>query len=209
MPIFEKSKAKTSARNQIGINGIREDILLLPGGQYRLILEVSSLNFELRSEDEQDALIDTYEAFLNALPCRLQILVRIRELDIDNYLADLRARMSDEEEAIYQEQLTDYCEFVQDLVVNNRILSRHFYVVIPASVHGSDAFETAKEQLHLNSDLVSRGFQRLGIQTRQLESLEVLDLFHSFYNPGQAKRQPISERVVELLNSAYVQGIKS
>ena len=203
---LQKSAKKASARQQINIKGVRDGILLLPRNQYRLAIEVSSVNFELKSEDEQDALIDTYESFLNSLPCPLQIIVRVRELDMSKYLADLQARLDDEKEEIYQSQIRNYSEFVQDLVADNRILSRHFYVVLP---YTADDFATAKEQLANNSDLVSKGLMRLGMRTRQLGSLEVLDLFHTFYNPAQAKNQPITERVVQLLNSSYTQGAKA
>jgi len=178
---------------------------MLPRNQYRMALEVSSVNFELKSEDEQDALIDTYESFLNSLPCPLQIIVRIRELDMSKYLADLNARLHDEKEPIYKDQIENYSEFVQELVADNRILSRHFYVVLP---YQADDFAAAKEQLTINSDIISKGFMRLGVRAQQLGSLEILDLFHSFYNPAHAKHQPITERVAQLLNSSYVQGAK-
>ena len=203
MSILTKSRTKTSARQQINIKGIKDGVLLLPRNRYRMVLEVSSLNFELKSEDEQDALIDTYESFLNSLPCPLQIMIRIRELDMDRYLSDLETRLAGEKEQIYQAQIKHYSAFVQRLVANNKILSRRFYVVLPYDA-AKDDFDAAKEQLSLNADLVSKGLMRLGVQTKQLDSLEILDLFHSFYNPEQAKRQPISESVAHLLNSSYV-----
>jgi hypothetical protein len=202
--ILQKSNKKTSSRQQINIKGVRDGILLLPRNQYRVVLEVSSINFELKSEDEQDALIDTYESFLNSLPSPLQILVRTRELDMSKYLADLETRTAEEKEEIYQSQLQNYSEFVQELVADNKILSRHFYVVLPYEASGRDAFLTAKEQLSLNADIVAKGLMRLGMQSRQLNSLEILDLFQTFYNPAQAKRQPITDQVVQLLSSAYV-----
>lgn len=199
---LRKSDKKASSRQQINIKGVKDGVLLLPNNQFRVALEVSSLNFELKSEAEQDALIDTYESFLNSLPCPLQVVVRIRELDMSKYLADLEARHTNEKEDVYKQQLENYSEFVQSLVEDNKILSRRFYVVLP---YGSkdDDFAAAKERLMLNADLVIKGLARMGMQTRQLGSLEILDLFHSFYNPTQAKRQPITESVARLLNSSY------
>lgn len=199
---LQKSNKKASSRRQIDIKGVRDGVLLLPNHQYRAALEVSSLNFELKSEAEQDALIDTYESFLNSLPCPLQIIVRIRELDMSKYLADLQARHSGEKEEVYKAQLENYSEFVQGLVDDNKILSRRFYVVLPYGAKDDD-FSAAKERLTLNADLVAKGLMRMGMQTRQLGSLEILDLFHSFYNPAQAKSQPITESVARLLNSSY------
>jgi hypothetical protein len=199
--ILQKSSKKTSARQQINIKGVKGNMLLLPHDQYRVVIEVSPVNFELKSEEEQDALIDTYESFLDSLPCPLEIVVRIRELDMDKYLADIQELLSEEKAAIYRSQIENYTEFVQSLVKDNRILSRHFYVVLP---YAAREFDTAKEQLSLNADMISKGLMRLGMRTRQLANLELLDLFHTFYNPAQAKRQPISDQVAELLNNSYI-----
>src|SRR5574344_683576 len=101
---LRKSKKKTSSRNQIAIKGVRDGILMLPNNEYRAILQVSSLNFELRSEDEQDAIIETYESFLNSVGTSLQILVRTREIDMDKYLEDINTRREIETVPIYQQQ---------------------------------------------------------------------------------------------------------
>ena len=102
MSVLQKSKTKkSSARAQIAIQGVRDGILLLPHNQYRAVLHVSALNFELKSEAEQDAIIDTYERFLNSVGSNLQILIRTREIDMDKYLEDLRERLSGETEVIY------------------------------------------------------------------------------------------------------------
>lgn len=204
MFILQKSNNKTSSRQQINIKGVREGVLMLPGNRYRMVLEVSSVNFELKSEQEQDALIDTYESFLNSLPSHLQILVRTRELDMTKYLADLDSRKEKEKEKVYKAQLDNYSGFVKELVADNKILSRRFYVILPYEASGKDAFETAKTQLALNADITSKGLMRLGIQSRRLSSLEILDLFQTFYNPIQAKNQPITEQVAQLLSSAYI-----
>lgn len=204
MSILQKSNSKISSRQQINIKGVRDGILMLPKNRFRMVLEVSSVNFELKSENEQDALIDTYESFLNSLPSSMQILVRTRELDMSKYLADLDSRHESEKEDVYKAQLQNYSEFVQELVADNKILSRHFYIILPYEVSGKDSFETAKSQLSLNADIINKGLMRLGIQGRQLSSLEVLDLFQTFYNPTQAKVQPITEQVAQLLNSAYI-----
>lgn len=201
MSILQKSNKKTSARQQINIKGVQGNMLLLPRDQYRLVIEVSPVNFELKSEEEQDALIDTYESFLDSLPCPLEIVVRIRELDMDKYLTDIQGLLEGEKEQIYRDQIENYTEFVQSLVSDNKILSRHFYVVLPYTTRD---FDTAKEQLSLNADMVSKGLNRLGMRTRQLTNIELLDLFHTFYNPAQAKRQPISDQVAELLNNSYI-----
>ena len=204
MSVLRKANSKLSSRRQINIKGVRDGILMLPGDGYRMVLESSSINFELKSDDEQDAIIEAYQSFLNSLPCPVQILARIREMDMAKYIGDFNQASAQEEDEIYREQITRYTEFVQGLVTTNKILSRRFYIVIPFADSDKAGFEVAREQLALSSDIVSKGLSRLGIHTRQLDSLEVLDLFYSFYSPGQAKRQPLTEQTLRLLKDSYI-----
>lgn len=205
MSVLRKSNKKASARQQIDIKGVKDGVLMLPGNKYRIVLGVSSVNFELKSEDEQDAIIDTYESFLNSVGCPLQILIRTREIDMDKYLAELDDRVQGETVPIYRQQLENYDEFIRSLITTNKILARHFYVIVPYDVAGKLDFDSIKEQLGLRVDIVQKGLARLGMQSRELSSLETLDLFYSFYNPEQAKLQPLTQQALELLHTSYVQ----
>lgn len=202
---LQKSKAKTSSRNQIAIKGVRDGILMLPGNEYRAILQVSSLNFELRSEEEQDAIIETYESFLNSVGSSLQILVRTREIDMDKYLDDLQERLEGETVPIYRAQLANYDEFIRSLITDNKILTRHFYIVVPYKISGKADFSLIAEQLRIKLDIIAKGMARLGMHTDQLNSLEVLDLFYSFYSPTQAKLQPLTEQALQIIHTALIE----
>lgn len=204
MYLLQKSSRNSPARHQINIRGAKDGILVLPGGEYRKVLCVSTVNFELKSEDEQDALIETYESFLNSLDCPLQILIRTRELDMDKYLTELTEHFANETEPTYQAQLRNYDEFVRSLITTNKILTRNFYVVTPYTATSKLDFDLVQEQLSLRVDIISKGLTRLGMQSYELDSLEVLDLFYSFYNPEQAKCQPLTEQAFRLLNNPYV-----
>jgi hypothetical protein len=202
---LQKSKTNSSARNQIAIQGVQDNILILPDNEYRSVLQVSSLNFELRSEEEQDAIIDTYESFLNSVGSSLQILVRTREIDMDKYLEDLNGRLDGETEPIYRDQLKNYDEFIRSLITTNKILTRHFYIIVPYAAKRKTDFELVKEQIHLKLDIVAKGMMRIGMHTKQLTSLEMLDMFYSFYSPTQAKVQPLTEQALHLIHAAMIQ----
>jgi hypothetical protein len=189
---------KISARHQIGIKEVKDGILILPGNKYRIVLKTSALNFELKSEEEQDQIIDTFQNFLNALPCSIQILIRTREVDIDGYLEEFMAHNNHETNALYKTQLEEYGQFIKKLVSGNKILTRKFYVVVSYSGESRD-LSIIKEQLKLNQDIISKGLERLGMKTRQLGNLEILDLFYSFYNPSKSKIQPLTDKTFEAL----------
>lgn len=200
MWLLSKTRTKVASRRQIQIKEVRDGILVLPGDHYRQVVETSSINFELKSDEEQDILIDSFQNFLNSLPCKLQVLVRVREVDIDRYLGEVAKSARNEKERVYKDQIANYCAFIKNLVSGNKILSRKFYIVIP--YHHQDknkSFPMIAEQMNLQRDIVLRGLEKLGMKARVLESLELLDLFYSFYNPVQSKTQELRGHTIEML----------
>lgn len=195
-----QSNNRGSARSQIGIKEVRDNILILPNNSYRSILAISSVNFELQSESEQDVIIDTFQSFLNSLTIPIQILIRVRELDIDRYLEDLHTSRAGENQTIYKKQLENYSNFIRELVSGNKILSRRFYVVIPYENKTVNDFSLAKEQLLLEQEIIIKGLEKLGITARQLTGIEILDLFYNFYRPEQAKTQPLTQAIIRQTN---------
>lgn len=202
MSYFENSKKSGSARSQTGIKEVRDGILILPGNRYRAILSTSSLNFELQSEEEQDVIVDTFQAFLNSLNSPIQILIRVRELDIDRYIEEFEAKRADEKETIYKNQLKNYTGFIRKLVSGNKILSRRFFLILPFDSKTPIDFLVAREQLNLQQEIIMKGLEKLGMTARPLSTLEILDLFYSFYRPDQAKTQPL---VKEILRQTHEQ----
>lgn len=194
---------KGSSRHQISIKGVEDGVLILPNDKYRIIIETSSINFHLMSEDEQDALVDVYRAFLNSLSFPIQILQKVRALDLDNYLQNFENQIKTETVDIYKSQINGYIGYVQSLVKTNRILSRRFYIVIPYHVRGKEGIGIAREQLANRLAIVEKGLSNIGLKTRSLSSLEVLDLFYSSYNPTDSRLQPLTQQTINLLQRNY------
>ncbi len=189
-----------SAREQIKIKKITDNILVLPNKEYRLILETSSVNFELKSEEEQDVIIDSFQNFLNALPCPIQILVRVREVDIDKYVEDVELLKEKEKEEVYRKQIDSYSSFVKKLVTGNSILSRRFYIILPyQNTERKEDWELIKEHLNLNRDIVIKGLERMQMKAKTLTGLEIINLFYAFYNDDVLKTQPITKQSLEAL----------
>ena len=198
MWLLSKSNSKASSRNQIKIKQVKDGVLVLPNNKFLNILETSAINFELKSSAEQDVLIDSFQNLLNSLPCKLQILVRIREIDVDQYTESILQSREKETDKIYKSQIKTYAEFIKNLVSGNKILSRRFYIVIPYSPDDKkEDFDLTKGQLKLLTDVVTRGLEILGMKVKQLNSLEILELFYAFYNPDHFKLQPLNSKNVE------------
>ncbi len=195
-----RKNGKKSSRSQIQIKEVTDNILVLPNNIYCQILETSSVNFELKSEEEQDVIIDSFQNFLNALPCSIQILVRVREIDIDKYIEDIESTLETEKNPSYKKQIKSYCSFVKKLVSGNKILSRRFYIVIPYKhLEKKKDWKLIKEHLNLEKDIIVKGLERIQMKARTLTSLEILNLFYSFYNLESLKTQEITEKTLKML----------
>lgn len=190
------NKTKGSARSQIGIKEVRDGVLVLPGNRYRTVLATSSVNFELQSVEEQDAIVDTFQSFLNSLNSPVQILIRVRELDVERYLEDFAIARSSETEAQYKTQLATYSAFIRKLVAGNKILSRRFYLIVSYENREVSDFSLIREQLMLEQEILVKGLEKMGMTARPLSSLEILELFYSFYQPETAKTQPLAQALI-------------
>lgn len=200
MWLLNKNNKKVSSRKQIQIKEIKDGILILPNNKYRMIIETSSVNFELKSDEEQDVLLDGFQNFLNALPCPLQIIVRVREVDVAGYLEKIAQSKLTEKESVYREQIDNYSSFIRKVVSGNKILTRRFYIVIPYDHPGRVRdFAIVKEQIHLHRDLVLRGIEKLGMKAKCLDSLEVLNQFYTFYNAKESKTQELTNKSIQML----------
>lgn len=205
MWLLNKNNSKVSTRRQIQLKEVRDGIMILPNNQYRMVLETSSVNFELKSDEEQDVLLEGFQNFLNSLPCQLQILIRVREIDVDRYLEQMLKTKESEKEAVYRDQIDNYANFIRNVVAGNKILTRKFYIVVPYThTERKKDFELIKEHLSLQRDLVMRGLEKLGMKARCLDTIEVLNQFYSFYNSNQAKTQELTKHsLAQLLEETY------
>lgn len=197
-----KLNKKSSSRHQIAIKGVEDNVLILPNNEHRIIIETSSINFHLMSEDEQDAVVDIYKAFLNSLSFPIQIVQKVRALDLDEYLESFEQKKENETAPVYKSQIDGYMKYVKSLVKTNKILSRQFYIVIPYRTKDKEDITVAREQLGGRLAIVEKGLGNVGIKTRLLSSLELLDLFYNSYN-SDTKQQPLTQQTIDLLQKNY------
>jgi hypothetical protein len=205
-------KTNASTQNQIHVREIRDGVLVLKNGAYRTILMVNAVNFNLKSEDEQQSLVGSYQNFLNGLSFPIQIVVQSRTLDLDDYLDSLRTTASSQSNDLLRAQTNEYINFVSELIGVANIMSKTFYVVIPYETaplesgnffsrlfgRGSNApvslgkkFEQIKQEMIERTGLVSNGLASLGLSNIQLNTQELIELFYSTYNMDTARRQKL------------------
>ncbi len=186
---------------------IREGVIVLRNKALRGVIMVSSLNFALKSEDEQNAIIYHFQNFLNSLDFPIEIVVQSRRLNITGYLDKLRELEEKQENELLKTQTAEYQKFIKDLIAGGQILSKNFFVVVPFTlieipgmkeVKGrvgqktiptltEEQFQRAKSQLWQRMEFVAMGLRRCGLQCIPLNAPELIELFWSLYHPEEAE----------------------
>lgn len=199
----------TPAQQFLDIEAIREDVAILKDGGLRVVLMCSSINFALKSADEQDAVIYQYQNFLNSLDFTVQFVIHSRKLNILPYIELLKNRQKEEDNDLLKIQINEYIEFIRTFVEMTNIMSKTFYVVVPftptalnqktgigkylafaglgkkKSQEINDTFEEQKNQLWQRVDTVVSGLQRVGVRSTPLNTEELIELFYGLYNPTE------------------------
>lgn len=127
----ENPKEAIATQKFIEIQGVKNGVLVLKSGALRQILMVSGLNFDLKSEEEQTAITQAYQSFLNSLSFTVQIFIHSRKLNINGYLQKLSAIELQEPNPLLRNQLGEYREFIRSFVSGNSIMTKTFFVVVP------------------------------------------------------------------------------
>lgn len=133
MPVQNKKKipADGSTQKHLPFTQIRENIILLKDNSARIVLRCSTINFLLKSTEEQDAIIMSFQRFLNALDFPVQIMIRSTKLDIDGYLENLKWKAVNQQNELLQNQTYEYIEYLKKLVEVAQIMKKDFYIVVP------------------------------------------------------------------------------
>ena len=199
---------------QLGLEAIEEDLVRLPGGQYRAVLEVGSVDFALKGEVEQEALIAGYAGFLNSLTYPVQILVRVLPIDIEGYLGDLEHRARQDLPDDLAALVHDHVAFVRRLARRRTLLERRFYLVVPAESNGRitrrawawpflrrrdagvDA-SAARRRLTFRCQEIAGQLDRCGLKVRRLTSAELAHLYFACWCPDLARVQRLQRDLAD------------
>ncbi|MBP9760952.1 MAG: hypothetical protein KBD15_01790 [Candidatus Magasanikbacteria bacterium] len=218
-----KKAKKPSTQANLPIAEIRDSTVIMKDGTLRSVLLTSSINFSLKSEDEQNALISSYVGFLNSIDFPLQILVQSRKLQIQPYIDTLIRLEREQKNELLRIQIADYRSFVGELVDIGQIMTKKFYVVVPydplsnrkksfwsrikevvkpvAAIRIKDArFLDRKRELDLRVRNVVGGLESMGLQVARLDTQSLIELYYNSYNPETSfveELAPLSDLQVE------------
>ncbi len=136
MPVKAKNNttSDSSTQRHLPFSQIRENIIIMKDDSWRLVLECSTINFLLKSEDEQNAIIMSFQRFLNSLDFPVQIMIRSKKLDIDGYIKNLNKLWDNQKNLLLQEQTYEYVAYLKKLVEVAQIMKKEFYIIIPFDI---------------------------------------------------------------------------
>jgi hypothetical protein len=214
----KNQKAKRpSTQTYTPIAEIKDGVVVLKDGTMRSVMMASSINFALKSEDEQNALISAYVGFLNSLDFPIQIVVQSRKLQIQSYLEKLIAIEKEQQNELLRVQIADYRMYIQELVDIGQIMTKKFYVVVPYDPLGThsqkgffkrfkeimtpassirmkeEQFKKKKESLSMRVRQVSGGLQSIGLQIAELNTQALIELFYTTYNPDTSFAETLAK----------------
>lgn len=195
----------------VPIQEIRDGIVILKDGSMRSIILVSSLNFALKSSDEQNAIISQFQNFLNSLDFSIQIFIQSKRLDIRPYIALLEGRYKEQLTELMKIQTREYIEFIKTFVENSSIMTKGFFIVVPYMpplASGSqnpitsllnrgkrpdktlenEKFDEYRSQLEQRVGVVEQGLVRCGVRVAELGTEEVVELYYKIFNPGETEK---------------------
>ena len=201
----------------VPVKEIRDGIVSLKDNSYAMVLIASSLNFALKSANEQQAIILQFQNFLNSLDFTVQILVQSRRLDIRPYLATLEEKLRDQTTELLRVQTKEYIGFIKSFTESTNIMSKNFFIVVPYTppvsleIKGGFLdkllfrkqqskkeaerlrFEEHRTQLEQRINVVEQGLVHTGIRTAVLGTEELVELFFKIFNPGELVQPHIAQ----------------
>lgn len=220
--LIKNKRGGASTQQYVDIAEVKDGVVILKNGSLRAVLMVSSINFDLKSTQEQEAIVAAYQGFLNSLDFPIQIVISSRRLDINPYIQILDDKEKEQYNELLRFQINEYRSFIKNLVSVSNIMTRSFYVVVPfaftegkketvldkiqvalnpkqAIVEKKMEFESYKNQLWQRVDHVIAGLEGTGIRMTPLNTEELIELFYGAYNPGILENtRPIHTEELEL-----------
>lgn len=214
-----KQNPKAATQLHLRIAEIRDNTVVLKNGGLRGVIKVSSMNFNLKSEAEQNAIIYSYQAFLNSLEFPIQIVVRSRKLDLDIYIEKLRGVAQKQTNSLLQKQTHEYIDYIQRLIEYADIMEKEFYVVIPMDparsvqqnfvekfwnrMHPADSvvsitrrhqeFEQLKKNLAQRVTVIASSLENCGLKVEQIKTGDLINLFYQIYNPLTGRNEKVTD----------------
>ena len=208
---FFDAKKPGSTQEILKFAEIRDNTVILKDGNLRQIMLCSSINFALKSEQEQTAIIYQYQNFLNSLSFPVQIVMQSKKLDLSNYLANLEKIGNTQTNELLKVQTLDYVSFVKRLIELANIMDKRFYIVIPLMVplaantpkvagkkaqkivYSPEQFKKYKTELEQRTQVIQSGLTAMGIRTATLNTQQIIELMYGVYNPEEANKEKIIE----------------
>lgn len=202
---YPKTTQGKPTQEWVPVADVRDNCLIMSDGTLRAVLAVSSTNFDLKNEDEQNGIIYAYQRFLNSLEYPIQVVMQSRKLDVNAYVEKLRQLSERQTNELLKAQGQTYIEFIQQLVENANVMSKNFYIVIPYSISvnpteggglsklfgKSQAKQTEEklekmqkygELLDQRVNSVASNLSGMGIKGVRLDTAGLIELLYASYN---------------------------
>jgi hypothetical protein len=119
-----------STQNNLQIAEIRDGVVIMNDGTFRAVIMCKSINFDLMSPQEREAVEFAYQGTLNSLYFPVQIFIRSQKVDMRPYLQKLDKIRTEQDNMLLGLLMEDYIAFLSDITEQTNIMDKKFYAVI-------------------------------------------------------------------------------
>ena len=109
---------------------LNRGIIKLKDSTYIKIIKIIPINFNLKSDLEKQAILNSYKIFLKTCNFDLQILIQSNKEDLSKHILRIKEQNKKENNFKISEISKNYISFIQKINQEKKSSSKNFYIVI-------------------------------------------------------------------------------
>lgn len=160
---------------------LQKGVIRLRNNKFVKIIQVIPINYNLKSELEKEAILNSYKTFFKTCNFDIQILIQSNKEDLSKHILKIKQQMEKENQNI-KKISEKYVQYIQKRNYEQKSTSKKFFILIKNSNYAEK--ETTIEELNEKYFKIKEGLSRCGNQVIEIEKKEELKkIIYSFFYP--------------------------
>ncbi len=183
---MKKVKEQTT-QNWIPIDEIFYNGIIKTKRAYIKILKVSPINYNLKSDLEKKAILNSYQIFLKTCHFDIQILIQSSKENLEKNIYNIQKNTQKKENKYLEKISENYIQYINKINFNKKSSSKNFYIIIskkiPKEQEEQESFEIIKNDLKEKYFKIKECLSRCGNTVFEIDTKEeILKIMNSFFN---------------------------
>ena len=164
---------------------LKEGIIEIENNIYIKILEVTPINYNLKSDLEKEAILNSFKIFFRTCQFDIQILIQSNKEDLTHHISRIKKYVSKKENKYLKNISENYIQYISNLNNNKKSSSKKFYIIIknqPINKKEKN-IEIIKQELNEKYIKIKECLSRCGNKVNNIDKKEeILKIFFSYLN---------------------------